>query len=141
MPPPAGAACAFHLESAGAQASYVCERCGTFFCEACARRTRPEAIPMCPSCWALREQNVKPQEARSATRLHTAGFVLGIIAILPIPVLQIAALVVNIIALVKSNTPETRDAKWKPIAGLLCTVIGLAIDVAAVSWVIIKDST
>ncbi len=58
------------------------------------------------------------------------GLGLGIASLLPIPVLQIGSLVVNIIALVRSFTPETESSRWKAILGLVLTVFGFGIDVA-----------
>ena len=42
----------------GTPAHWACQRCGTFVCTACENRTRPEAPPLCPRCWALRSQVV-----------------------------------------------------------------------------------
>ncbi|MBK8169481.1 MAG: hypothetical protein IPK60_03950 [Sandaracinaceae bacterium] len=111
-------------------AAHVCERCGSFFCSGCACRTRPEALPMCPACWALRAQSVTTNKEHSPTRIHSVGLGLGIASLLPIPVLQIGSLVVNIIALVRSFTPETESSRWKAILGLVLTVFGFGIDVA-----------
>lgn len=122
MTVPAGAKCAYHPEAA---ALYVCHRCGNFFCEDCARRTRPEAVPLCKSCWELRDQKVKPNKEYSATRLQTAGLVLGCFCILPIPVLIVASLVVNVIAIVKATDGPAREVRWRPIVGLCVTLFGV----------------
>ncbi len=102
-------------------ATGTCPRCGRFICTACERRTRPDATPMCPGCWELRAKVVAPVAAQSKTRLHTIGFWLGIASFLPICPVMIASVVVNIIALTRTNDEETQKVKWKPIVGLCCT--------------------
>ena len=52
---PQGAVCPNHPEVA---ATWTCGRCGNFMCVACERRTRPEATPMCPACWEMRQRKV-----------------------------------------------------------------------------------
>ena len=130
---PYGSVCRQHSST---PAVWTCHRCGSFFCTQCERRTRPDAAPICPACWDLRAEKVKPNEIQSKTRLHTLGFGLGIAAIFPIPALQIAALVINIIALAKTKEPEQIAVRWKPIVGLCCTGVGLLIDLAFVVFAI-----
>ena len=86
---------------------------------------------MCPACWALRTQRVESNQGRgSGTALQTAGLVLGIIAVIPMCVaFQLAALVVNIVALVKAKEPPARLVRWRPITGLALTVVGLVLTV------------
>ena len=84
---------------------------------------------MCPSCWALREATVPPQAAYSGTALQTTGFVLGFIALLPIPAFQLATLAVNIIGIVRAREGAARAVRWKSVVGLVCTCVGLSIDV------------
>ncbi len=122
MSVPAGARCAYHPT---VDALYVCHRCGNFFCEGCARRTRPEAVPLCKSCWELRDQKVKPIKVYSATRLQTSGLVMGCCCVLPIPVLLLASLVVNIVAIVKATEGPARQVRWRPIVGLCATLFGI----------------
>jgi hypothetical protein len=122
LPLPLGATCGAHPD---VPATWVCERCGTFVCGACERRVRPDAKPMCPACWEMRARKVPAAEATSSTRLQTAGMVIGLISILPIPVLQIASLVLNIIAIVRAKEGAARAARWRPIVGLCGTGVGL----------------
>ncbi|MDY7226520.1 B-box zinc finger protein [Hyalangium rubrum] len=121
--PPEGATCPGHPE---APATWTCGRCGSFMCAECERRTRPEARPMCPACWELRGRNVTVNQARSGTGLQTAGLVLGVISLIPMCVaIQIASLVLNIVALVKSKEPPADKVRWQPITGLILTAVGL----------------
>ncbi len=46
-----GSACMSHPSTA---ATYVCHRCGSFFCEACAHRASPGRVPLCEACWERR---------------------------------------------------------------------------------------
>ena len=79
---------------------------------------------------------MKPNEVHSKTRLQSMGMGLGIAAVLPIPALQIAAVIVNIIALVKAKEPEQIAVRWKSYVGLSCTGVGLLIDAVAVGFAI-----
>lgn len=128
QPAPVGAFCVAHP---AVQASWACGRCGAFMCPACEQRTRPDAVPMCPACWALREATVAPQQTYSGTALQTTGFVLGFIALFPIPAFQLATLAVNVIGLIraKEGTPA-RAVRWKSVVGLCCAGAGLMIDFA-----------
>lgn len=96
-------------------------------------------MPLCPSCWELRAATVKPTAPTSKTRLVTAGFILGCIALLPIPALQLAALIINIVALNKAKAPELQQVRWRAKVGLALTIAGLLIDAALFLWVL--DST
>ncbi len=82
---------------------------------------------MCPACWDLRGRSVAPQTVSSGTGLQTAALVLGCIALLPVPVLQIISVVVNVVALVKAKHPPARNVRWRPITGLALTGVGLVI--------------
>jgi hypothetical protein len=132
MSVPAGARCAYHPT---VDALYVCHRCGHFFCEECARRTRPQAVPLCKSCWELRDQKVKPIKEYSATRLQTTGLVMGCFCVLPIPVLLLASLVVNIVAIVKATDGPARMVRWRPIVGLCATLFGILELVALIAFI------
>jgi hypothetical protein len=85
---------------------------------------------MCPACWELRGRNVTVNQAQGGTGLQTTGLVLGFISLIPMCVaVQIASLVLNIIALMKAKEPPARRVRWQPITGLILTVIGLVITV------------
>ena len=127
QPVPEEALCATHRDT---PARWTCPRCGNFLCVACERRVRPDALPMCPACWDLRAVKVPELKQSSPTRLQTAALVVGCIAILPIPQVEIASLIVCIIALVKAKGPA-REARWKPVVGLCGTGVGFLI------WVVI----
>ena len=119
-----GTCCARHPDTA---ASWVCGRCGSFMCPACERRTRPEAKPICPACWELRDQRVAPVQLGSKTALQTAGFVLGFISVLPIPVLIIGSLVINIVAFLKATEPPAKLTRWKSVVGFSISLVSLGI--------------
>jgi hypothetical protein len=89
---------------------------------------------MCPGCWEKRAQTVKPNQSYSRTALQTTAFVLGLVALLPIPAIQLAALIVSIVALVKAGAPELRHVRWKPAVGLGCAIAGILLDVL---WVVL----
>ena len=118
---PAGASCASHPE---AKASWTCKRCGAFMCEACERRVRPDAMPLCPSCWDLREQRVPAP--RGPRRLETAGLWLGGLSLTCLPPVMMASLVVNLIVLARAGP----GARLKPLVGLGLTVAGAFLLVA-----------
>ncbi|MCU0698771.1 MAG: hypothetical protein MUC96_19895 [Myxococcaceae bacterium] len=118
---PAGAACLTHRET---PARWACRRCGAFFCVACERRTRPDALPMCPACWELRSRNVVDQTSKPSTAIFTASLVLGIISLLPLPVVMFVSLVVGLMALVRAKN-QFEAQRWKPIVGLVLTVLSL----------------
>ncbi|MBI5544074.1 MAG: hypothetical protein HY901_09315 [Deltaproteobacteria bacterium] len=118
-PAPSGAQCAAHPEAA---ASWVCGRCGTFMCPECEHRVRPEAHPLCPSCWELRERTLATLHTeKGGTRLQTAGLILGVISLAPgcFP-LQLLSLVLNIVAIARAP----HGARWRPIVGLVLTLLG-----------------
>jgi hypothetical protein len=89
---------------------------------------------MCPACWALRHQRVETHQGRgSSTALQTTGLVLGVIALIPMCVaVQIASLIVNIIALVRAKEPPASLVRWRPITGLVLTALGLIMTVVSV---------
>lgn len=97
-------------------------------CGQCEHRTRPEAFPLCPGCWALRATEVKVNAPGSGTRLQTLGLVLGCVSLLPQPLLQVGSLVINIIALVRAKEPPASRVRWKPVLGLCLTLVGVIID-------------
>jgi hypothetical protein len=119
---PVAGECAAHR---GVKADWACQRCGSFVCTQCERRTRPEAPPLCPNCWSLREQTVKNQEVADTRRLQKAGLALGVLSFLH-PLIMVASLVVSIRELVKGRGGSLR---WMNVVGLGLT--GLAI----LTWV------
>ena len=123
QPAPADTPCPQHPHSA---AAWICPRCGSFFCSACEHRTRPDALPMCPGCWALREERVHtlPQD-KPSTALQTTGLVLGIFSIFPFPTLQFVTLVISILGLLMAKTPEQKKARWRSWCGLGGLCLGL----------------
>src|SRR4051812_30918725 len=96
---PVSGSCANHP---GASARWACQRCGSFVCRDCERRTRPDAPPLCPACWALREQVVAKQDATDSRRMQITGLVLGCISVFH-PLLLIASLIVNLRAVIKGT--------------------------------------
>ncbi len=120
---PPGAVCASHPE---APAGWACGRCGAFFCVACERRTRPDALPMCPKCWELRQKVVPVVAAASETRLQTAGLAMGAVSLVPMCWwLQIASIVVNIVGIVKAKEGPARAVRWRSVTGLVLSCLGL----------------
>ena len=119
-----GTLCALHPD---APATWVCGRCGSFMCRECERRTRPAAKPICPACWDLRDQRVAPVQVPSKTALQTAGFVLGFIAILPIPVLIIGSLIINTIAFFKATEPPARLTRWRSVVGFCISLLSIGV--------------
>jgi predicted RNA-binding Zn-ribbon protein involved in translation (DUF1610 family) len=113
--------CQKHPEAA---VTFSCPRCGQFGCIACENKTRPDAQPICPNCWALRSKVVVENKAHSG-RLQTTSLVLGVISLAPIPAVMLASLIVGIIALVKAKTDIERANRWKPIAALCLTVASI----------------
>ncbi len=120
MSVPAGSVCASHAD---APATYACPRCGSFMCVACERRTRPEAVPLCPNCWDLRSKTTVPQNNDRDARLQTTGFVLGFISLLPFWPVVLASLIINIVSLVKAKPDSPlRPKRWKSVTGLVVTL-------------------
>jgi hypothetical protein len=118
---PVAGECAVH---AGTSADWACQRCGSFVCKACERRTRPEAPPLCPKCWELRSQVVQEQTVTESKRLQVAGLVLGILSFLH-PLLMVGSLVLNIRELVRGTGGTNR---WMNVAGVSLT------GVAVLTW-------
>lgn len=125
---PISGTCAAHP---GVAAAWACQRCGTFVCPQCERRTRPDAPPLCPQCWSMREQVVTQQEATESRRVQIAGLVLGCISVFH-PLLLVASLVINIRALVKGSGGKSR---WMHVAGLAGS--GFAVLIWAVAILVI----
>lgn len=107
---PVSGVCAAHP---GVKADWTCQRCGSFVCPACERRTRPDAAPLCPPCWALREQAVKDQVVVESRRMQIAGLVTAIFAFHPL--VTVASLIVNIRELVRGSGGSSR---WMNKVGL-----------------------
>ena len=118
------AQCPQHPETA---AEWTCGRCGTFFCEGCAKRVRPEAVPMCSGCWELRNRTVTPSDVKGG-RLQTAALVVGFFALLPSPPLQLVALIVCILGVVRVPDEAARKVRWRAVTGLVLTGLGFVID-------------
>lgn len=129
---PAGAHCATRSHPP-APATWTCQRCGAFMCEACERRTRPDALPLCPSCWALREQRVAA--APKGARLENAGLWLGGLSFLPLPPIIMASLIVNIMVLVRAPA----GARTRGLIGLGLTFGGLVVTIAVFALVFSRD--
>lgn len=122
---PAGAKCAQHVE---VEATGVCNRCGGFFCEACAQRVRPDSTPMCPACWALRSVKVKDQPINKHG-LQNAALAMGLISLIPAPemiVVQLISVILAIVAMVKSD----HKVAWRPVVGLLGAAAGFVMTLA-----------
>ncbi|MGV3625125.1 MAG: hypothetical protein ACO1OB_30170 [Archangium sp.] len=114
--------CAFHP---GVSAEWACQRCGSFVCAQCERRTRPEAPPLCPKCWDLREAAVQDTSMKESKRTAIGGLVVGIFSFLH-PLVQLGSLVLNIRALMKA------PAGQKPVMN----IVGLLLTLAAIlTWV------
>lgn len=121
---PVAGECAAH---AGVAAQWACQRCGSFVCRECERRTRPEAPPLCPKCWDLRSQVVAEQQVTESKKLQIAGFVLGLLSVFH-PLIMIASLILNIRGLVRR---DGGSRQWMYVAGLAGT------GVAVVVWVVL----
>lgn len=120
---PMSGECGFHP---GVAAQWACQRCGTFVCTACERRTRPEAPPLCPRCWELRSKAVVEQVVTESRKLQIAGLVLGIVSFLH-PLFMVGSLIVNIRELRRKGT--SGGSQWMNVAGVSLT--GLAV----LTWV------
>ena len=109
----------------GVKTQWACQRCGSFVCHDCERRTRPGAPPLCPKCWELRSQVVQEQAVTESKRLQVGGLVIGFLSFLH-PLVMVGSLVLNIRELVRGKGGTRR---WMNVAGLALT--GLAI----ITWV------
>lgn len=105
----------------GTPAHWACQRCGTFVCTACENRTRPEAPPLCPKCWALRSQVVQEQAVTESRKLQIAGLVIGFASFLH-PLVMVASLVLNIRELVRGSGGTSR---WMNVAGVSLTGVAI----------------
>ncbi len=68
---------------------------------------------------------MKPMKQYSATRLQTTGLVVGCLCVIPLPVLILASIAVNIIAIVRAKDGPARAVRWRPIVGLCMTFVGI----------------
>lgn len=132
-----GALCARHP---AVEARWTCPRCGAFMCATCERRVRPEALPMCVACWALRERSVEPPAATKRDRTPLVGLVLGAVALVPgCFALQLAALALNVVALVRTRRAGPEARRWQAWTGLGLTLVGLAGSVALLATGFLAD--
>lgn len=125
---PTAGLCAAHP---GAPARWACQRCGTFVCSDCERRTRPEAPPLCPKCWELRAQTVGVQQATEANRLPLAGLITGLLSVLH-PLLLVASLVLNLRALVRGHGGARR---WMHVVGVAGSGVAVLVWVFALVFI------
>lgn len=81
---------------------------------------------MCPACWELRASKVQPQQQKdSNVTLVNAGLALGVVSLIPgCLAIQLGALVVNSIALVRARQPPARELRWRAALGLCLTGVG-----------------
>ena len=136
-PAPAGALCARHP---AVEARWACPRCGAFMCGTCERRVRPEALPMCVACWALRERSVEAPGAPKQDHTPLVGLVLGCVALVPGCIaLQLAALALNIVALVRTRRAGPEARRWRAWTGLGLSLVGLAASVALFATGLLAD--
>ncbi len=126
---PVSGSCAFHP---GVSAAWACQRCGSFVCVDCERRTRPEAPPLCVKCWDLRSAAVVETQSNESKRMQVAGVVLGVLAFLH-PLIQVGSLVMNIRALLKDKTHTRR---WMNQVGLGLTVLAMVTWVVGITWAV-----
>ncbi|MGQ0505873.1 MAG: B-box zinc finger protein [Myxococcaceae bacterium] len=109
-------------------ASRLCARCGSFICTDCERRTRPDAMPLCPSCWGARSRTVAPLSP-PPDALPWAGIALGLLPYFcllswfPVLVFGVPSIIVNTIVLVRSKAPELRALHWIAIVGLSLSLL------------------
>ena len=112
-----GARCHRHEEVV---AEGTCTRCGLFVCIECARRTRPEARALCPDCWERRTAHVA--SLNPPQPLAAISAVLGVLSLLPLPPIQVAALVTGIVALRRGQgRPELA------YAGIGLSIVGMVL--------------
>lgn len=128
-PAPAGSACATHP---AVRANWICGRCGTFFCDACARFPSPGGPPLCERCFSVRAKEVVGSGALGLKRLQTAGFVVGLLALIPgcWPGL-LGGLIVNGLALHRTWKVDGRPRQWMPVVGLACCAVSIVV------WVVL----
>ena len=85
---------------------------------------------MCPNCWALRSRIVPENQGRGGSNLQLVGLVLGVVSLVPMCVaIQIASLVVNIVAVVKARQLPEGSPRWQSITGLALTLLGAGLTV------------
>lgn len=123
---PVSGQCALHE---GAAAAWACQRCGTFVCAQCERRTRPEAPPLCPTCWELRAKSVQGQATTESKRGEVGGLVIGVLSFLH-PLVMVGSLVVNVRELRKGRGGERR---WMNVTGLALTGLALCTWLVAIA--------
>lgn len=124
---PVSGECAQH---AGVTAAWACQRCGSFVCSQCERRTRPEAPPLCPKCWELRAKSVHAHEVGESRRLQLGGLIIGVLSFLH-PLLMVGSLAVNIRELVKGRGG---DRRWMNFTGLALTGFAILTWVVGFTW-------
>lgn len=119
---PVAGRCATHPE---AEAKWACQRCGSFVCPACERRTRPEA-PLCPKCWELRAQVVQDTAVKESRKLQLGGLIIGLLSFLH-PLVMVGSLILNIRELRRGTGG---DLRWMNTAGVVLTAL------AMLTWVV-----
>lgn len=88
---------------------------------------------MCVACWELRSRTVaQQQKPDSGTALFNVGLGLGLVSLIPfLLAIQVASLVVNIVALVHARKPSVRALRWRAWLGLGLTGAGLLMTLAS----------
>ncbi|MBX7098178.1 MAG: hypothetical protein K1X89_10740 [Myxococcaceae bacterium] len=124
-PAPVGSTCASHPQVV---ANWICGRCGAFFCDACARFPTVGGPPLCARCFEVRAKEVVVSGALGLKRLQTAGFVVGLLALVPgcWPGL-VGALIVNGLSLHRTLKVDGRPRQWMPVAGLVCCAVSVVV--------------
>jgi hypothetical protein len=117
--------CATHTDVIG---NWACQRCGSFVCRACERRTRPEAPPLCPACWDVREQVVGKLVRAESRKTQIAGLVLGCVSVFH-PLILVASLIINIRALLRG---AARSSKRMHVGGLIGSGVAVLIWITAI---------
>jgi hypothetical protein len=112
--------CAAH---AGVAAEWACQRCGDFVCRACERRTRPEALPLCPPCWDKRALTVVEEVKTESKRLQIGGLVIGILSFFH-PLIMLGSLILNIREL-RRGAGGTR--RWMNVTGVALTCVAVLV--------------
>lgn len=107
--------------------AWPCPRCGTFLCEGCAHRTRPDAAAMCGGCWALRATHVETLKPRTLN-LSSGIVICGVLSVIPfmLPV-QVGTLIASGVLLYRREIParEPLLALGLALLGLIVTAVSI----------------